>query len=185
MQIIETAVPQGAAPLPPRLLSALAIDFAYFADFALVDPPELGERTSLRVQLRASHDIWLIRWGAGSRTALHDHGGSAGALYVVDGDLVEQRPNPAGVGRPLQRTLRALDHRPMSANHIHEIANESAVEATSIHVYSPPLATMQHYELTPDSELRVLQQEAITMAAGALDSGGVGTLGVDDRAANG
>ena len=37
VQTIETSVPQGVAPLAPRLLAALAIDFAYFADFALVD----------------------------------------------------------------------------------------------------------------------------------------------------
>ena len=92
---------------------------------------------------------------------LHDHGGSAGALYVVEGELVEQRPNPAGVGRPLRRTLRALDHRPMSATHVHEVANVSDAGAASIHVYSPPLETMQHYEMTDDSQIRTVRREVV------------------------
>ena len=122
----------------------------------------------------------MIRWGAGSRTALHDHGGSAGALYVVNGDLVEQRPNPAGVGRPLRRTLRALDHRPMSANHIHEIANESARRG---HEHPRVLAAVGHHaalRADADSELRVLQQEAITLAR-APSTRPMDTLGADDE----
>ena len=88
-------------------------------------------------------------------------GDSAGALYVVDGELVEQRPNPAGLGRPLRRVLRALDDRPMAPSHIHAVANESDTVATSVHVYSPPLAAMHHFDFTPDSELRMIRREVI------------------------
>lgn len=91
------------------------------------------------------------------------HGGSAGALYVVEGELVEHRPNPTGVGRPLRRALRALDHRPMAASHVHEVANVSDARAASIHVYSPPLATMQHYETIDDSQVRAVRREIVEL----------------------
>jgi predicted metal-dependent enzyme (double-stranded beta helix superfamily) len=174
---VETAATRAdpyPLPLPPRLLAAIAIDYAFAVDFDVVEQPLPGERTFVRVHHSAMHDIWLIRWGIGSRTALHDHGGSAGALYVVDGELVEQRPNPAGVGRALRRELHALDHRPMSATHVHEVANESTNLAASIHVYSPPLEVMHHYEPVGDSPFRVIRREVID----------VDTLGADERAAD-
>ena len=49
----------------------------------------------------------------------------------------------------------------MPASHVHEVANESDVTAASIHVYSPPLEAMHHYELTDESELRVMRRELV------------------------
>ncbi|MDQ1509506.1 MAG: hypothetical protein QOG50_1350 [Actinomycetota bacterium] len=155
-------------PLPPRLLAALAIKHASVATFDEIAEPLAGERSSARVFCSETHDIWLIRWGAGARTELHDHGESAGALYVVGGELVEHRPNPAGRGRSLRRVLRQLDDRPMAPSHIHEIANESDTVATSVHVYSPPLAAMHHFDFTPDSELRMIRREVIDTSGSAF-----------------
>lgn len=162
MQIVETGAPTPLPTrLPMRLLTAIAVDYSFVADFDGVAVPPPGERTSVRVHYSATHDIWLIRWGEGSRTVLHDHGGSAGVLYVANGELVEHRPNPAGVGRPLRRDLRQSEHRPMSASHVHEVANESIGTAATIHVYSPPLEVMHHYELTVASELRMMRREVV------------------------
>ena len=36
-----------------------------------------------------TYDAWLIGWWPGQGVALHDHGGSAGALCIVEGRLVE------------------------------------------------------------------------------------------------
>jgi hypothetical protein len=169
VQIVESAAPFSLArgdvttflPLPPRLLTALASSYAAIARFDVMPEPRPGERSSVRVHRSDTHDIWLIRWGAGSRTALHDHGDSAGALSVVTGELVEHRPNPAGSGRPLRRILRELDDRPMPPSHIHEVANESGTVAASIHVYSPPLEAMHHFDFVHDSELRMIRRELI------------------------
>jgi len=49
----------------------------------------------------------------------------------------------------------------MSASHVHEIANESATTATSVHVYSPPLTTMQHFESRSDSQLLAAYREVV------------------------
>ncbi len=165
----EPLVPELVVPLPPRLLSALAIKHASIASFETIAEPRPGERNSARVFCSETHDIWLIRWGAGSRTELHDHGDSAGALYVVGGELVEHRPNPAGRGPHLRRVLRALDDRPMPPAHVHEIANQSDTVATSVHVYSPPLATMNHFDVAPNSELRMIRQEVIDTPGSAFE----------------
>jgi Cysteine dioxygenase type I len=115
LQIVETAAP---TPLPTRLLAAIAVDYLFSARFEMVGEPRPGERMSTRVHRSATHDIWLIRWGSGSGTVLHDHGGSAGALYVVAGELVEHRPNPTGVsvprsGAPCARRITARCPRRM------------------------------------------------------------------------
>jgi hypothetical protein len=164
LQIVETA-----RQLPVRLLAAIAFDYSFSARFEVVPDLPPGERTSARVHRSATYDIWLIRWGAGSGTVLHDHSGSAGALYVVAGDLVEHHPHPAGFARPLRRELRKRDHRPMPASHVHDVANESNVTAASIHVYSPPLEAMHHYELTDASELRVMRRELVELDTFATD----------------
>ena len=148
-------------PLSPRLLAAIAIDHARGARFDVVAKPRPGERTSARVRFGATHDIWLIRWGPGSETVLHDHGGSAGVLYVAAGRLVEYRPDPARVGRTLRRELRERDHRAMSRAHVYEVSNESAVGAASIHVYSPPLETMGQYEVIDGHRLRMMRREVV------------------------
>jgi hypothetical protein len=143
--------PRRTAALSPRLLAVIALDFASSTTFAPAAPPRPDERFFERVHLGPHFDIWLIRWGAGSATALHDHGGAAGAFVVVEGNLVEYVPNPAGTGPRLRRDLAALDSRPMAASHIHTVANEAPEPATSVHVYSPPLASMQHYDESPEN----------------------------------
>jgi hypothetical protein len=57
----------------------------------------------------------------------------------------------------------------MPASHVHEVANESDVTAASIHVYSPPLEAMHHYELTDESELRVMRREVVEMETFATE----------------
>lgn len=148
-------------PLSLRLLAAIAIGHARSARFDAVAEPRPGERTSARVRVGATHDIWLIRWGAGSQTELHDHGGSAGVLYVAAGRLVEYRPHSAVVGSRLRRELRECDHRTVSRAQLHEVANESAAGAASIHVYSPPLETMGHYEVSDGLRPRMMRREIV------------------------
>jgi hypothetical protein len=60
----------------------------------------------------------------------------------------------------------------MAPSHVHEVVNESSITAASIHVYSPPLETMHHYDASDGTGLRKVHREAI----------GVDTFGVDDQA---
>jgi hypothetical protein len=161
----------SAVPLPPRLLAAIALDHAAFADFDLLVDPRRGERTHRRVYLGPTHDVWLIRWGPGSATEMHDHGGSAGALYVAAGSLVEYRPGRNPADGPRRRRLDPFTYRAMRADHVHEVVNESHVVAASLHVYSPPLTTMQHYEAAPDGTPRATHREAVDLGTLQTDGG--------------
>jgi hypothetical protein len=158
--IVESAPP--AVPLPPRLLAALAVDQSAFAEFGALAAPGPGERSHQRVLLGETHDVWLIRWGPGSATAMHDHGGSTGALYVFDGTLVEYRPGRYRGDSARRRSLGSSTSRTMQANHVHAVVNESDTIAASVHVYSPPLTTMQHYEVT-DAALRMTHNEVVDL----------------------
>ena len=154
-----TAERLATTPLPPRLLAALALDHADTVRIDAVPKPAPFERTFACVQRTSTHDVWLIRWAPQSRASLHDHGDSAGVLFVVGGELVEYQPD-GGNGHPLRRVLRCADHRPMPPSHVHEVVNESPAIATSVHVYSPPLEVMHQYE-TVDRDLRVVHREII------------------------
>ncbi|HEX4175672.1 MAG TPA: cysteine dioxygenase family protein [Acidimicrobiales bacterium] len=93
-------------------------------------------------------DAWLIAWPCGSAAELHDHGGSRGALHVIGGSLVETIPWRGDEGEVAlaRREVRAGVTLPFGAGHVHDVRNEAADHALSIHVYSPPLQSMTYYD---------------------------------------
>jgi predicted metal-dependent enzyme (double-stranded beta helix superfamily) len=93
-------------------------------------------------------DAWLIAWPGGSTAELHDHGGSRGALHVVGGSLVETIPwhGDEGDVALARREAHAGVTLAFGAGHIHDVRNEAADHALSIHVYSPPLRSMTYYD---------------------------------------
>jgi hypothetical protein len=109
---------------------------------------------------------WLIAWPPGTGTGWHDHGGAAGAMVAVAGELTERSVDAPGeyeYGEPLPlangvgtvRALRAGRGRAFDGRHIHEVTNEGAVTAYSVHVYAPDLAFMRHYAVSGESLLLV------------------------------
>jgi hypothetical protein len=65
---------------------------------------------------------------------------------VVQGELRERTP-AAGRVTLATSTFGAGRIRSFGPRHVHEVANESAAPAVSIHAYSPPLSGMRRYEL--------------------------------------
>ena len=55
---------------------------------------------------------------------------------------------PRAAPGPASATFPAGRVRSFGPRHVHEVVNESAAPAVSIHAYSPPLAGMRRYELT-------------------------------------
>lgn len=105
-----------------------------------------GQRWHRRIHHDDSIDIWLISWLPSQGTELHDHGGSAGAFTVVQGELAEARY----VGH---RSLHERRHPAgrsigFGSKHIHDVRNLSDAPAVSVHAYSRPLALMNYYQLT-------------------------------------
>jgi hypothetical protein len=106
-----------------------------------------------RLSAHPDHEVWLLTWLPGQGTDLHDHGGSAGALHVVSGELTEDTVDVSGgpAARSPRVTVRHLSEgigRRFGSRHIHRIVNRSTRPAVSIHVYGPALTTMTRYRIT-------------------------------------
>ena len=108
-------------------------------------------------------DVWLICWLDGQGTGYHDHDRSSGAVYVCEGALYEDyfQRDPDGWIREKTNRHEAGRGFHFAAADIHGVRHAGGPPATSIHVYSPALWRMGHYE---PNELGVLRRVAITYA---------------------
>jgi predicted metal-dependent enzyme (double-stranded beta helix superfamily) len=116
------------------------------------------QRWYARLERGAAHEVWLLTWLAGQQTGFHDHGESSGAFCVASGCLTEQA---AAAGRPEQasRVVRAGAVRSFGPHYVHDVRNDQAEPAVSIHAYSPPLTSMRRFEVTGAGLLRTVCQE--------------------------
>lgn len=105
-----------------------------------------------RLHADGEYEVWLISWLPGQSTGFHDHGGSAGAFAVALGELAEH-----GVSR--SRTVETGQARGFGPGYLHDVRNESQAPAVSVHVYSPPLSTIQRYDLDGQGRLVPLALE--------------------------
>lgn len=96
-------------------------------------------------------DVWLISWTTDQGTQLHDHGGSAGAFTVVEGELTESIWLAGGLtdhGRGAGETVLFGEH------YVHDVRNRAEPIAVSVHAYSPPLRLMHYYDVTDGALVR-------------------------------
>jgi predicted metal-dependent enzyme (double-stranded beta helix superfamily) len=139
--------PLAQAPLPRARLADLVRLAAATGNWSALVRYTEDERWYHRLERGESHEVWLLSWLPGQRTGFHDHCGSSGAFTVVQGELQERTP-AAGRPWPVSAAFPAGRARSFGPRHVHEVVNESAAPAVSIHAYSPPLAGMRRYELT-------------------------------------
>jgi hypothetical protein len=91
----------------------------------------------------AAGELWLIVWPVGASTGWHDHGSASGAFLTLRGRLTEHSWN----GSQHVRTLEAGQGRHFGDSHVHDVVNDGAETAVSLHGYAPSLAAMTRYEL--------------------------------------
>ncbi|TDD86331.1 cysteine dioxygenase [Actinomadura darangshiensis] len=106
-----------------------------------------------RVHLDADHEVWLISWLPGQSTGFHDHGDSAGAFAVALGTLAEHHVRSG-------RDLGPGQVRSFGPGYVHDVRNTSGAPAVSVHVYSPPLASMRRYDVDAGGGLVRLADES-------------------------
>ncbi|CAM3421296.1 cysteine dioxygenase family protein [Nocardioides dubius] len=106
----------------------------------LHDPDALHRQ---RTELIASEHLhaWLITWPPGSSSGWHDHGDAGGAFTTIAGRLTEYSRGGA------VRSVGVRDAWSFTAAHVHDVRNLGTVPATSVHVYSPRLASMTRYRV--------------------------------------
>ncbi len=92
------------------------------------------------------YNAWLIAWAPSAALEPHDHGGSRGVVQVVTGRLVESYVD-RGDPRPRSRVATSGETLDVPAHRIHEVWNPGPDVAISVHVYSPPLTSMEFFEL--------------------------------------
>ena len=119
---------------------------------ALLDAPQIWRsalcfdpdvRQAVRLFADESFEAWVIGWLPGQGLGLHDHGESAGAIVVASGRLHETTLGSRG---PESRALDRGIVRRIPPKVVHSVENLDAKRAASLHLYSPPLGRMTHFE---------------------------------------
>ena len=137
----DARTPPGVGPL--ALLDAVQAYVTEMEGLLPLADPTLTERRYELLELTDELEIWAIHWPKDQGLELHDHGGSSGALWVVDGALEEHSLGRGG--GLIHRTLEVGGGSAFGPSHIHDVVNIGDVPATSVHVYSPPMASMTFY----------------------------------------
>ncbi len=102
---------------------------------------------SLRLHATAFYDVWLITWPDGSGLEPHDHGNVRSVLHIVDGELTEIFSDRVEGLDPAARILQRGSSTPAEPSVVHALTNRSGTDATTLHVYSPPLADVTFFDL--------------------------------------
>ncbi|HEY1480285.1 MAG TPA: hypothetical protein VGF46_09660, partial [Gaiellales bacterium] len=125
---------------------------------ALVDVSELDRTGEGSAQLlwRTPHsEAWLNTWWEARDTGFHDHDGSCVGVHVLAGRAANEALTIGGDRRV--SWFEAGHGFSFTGSGIHRM--DHAAGAITIHVYSPPIRTIGHYELV-DGELRRESQNA-------------------------
>jgi len=135
------ALPVPNRDLAPEECAALARSAAELVDLASL---ERGGEGSFELLWRSEHsEAWLNLWWEPRDTGFHDHGTSCVGVYVLEGVV---RSEALVVGGP-RRVDEYAAGESFSAPHsgIHRVDHERG--AVTIHVYSPPIEAIGHYDL--------------------------------------
>jgi Cysteine dioxygenase type I len=133
--------------LTPEECMALARSAAERVELGALERSGEG---SFELLWRDEHsEAWLNTWWEPRDTGFHDHGGSCVGVHVLEGRATSEAL-VVGVGRRVQ-TYGAGESFWAPASGIHRVDHERG--AVTIHVYSPPLREIGHYEVV-DGELR-------------------------------
>jgi hypothetical protein len=156
-------------PALAALAEAIGRERSLWLDLTCHDPEE---RTFVELYRDVHVDVWLQCWMNQQDTGYHDHDLSAGAVYVCDGVLVEdrlQRVDGAITGVP--RAHPAGTGFDFDAACIHRMHHVDGPEATSIHCYSPAIWRMGHYSFDADGNFaRASVTYADEMWSGRIES---------------
>jgi mannose-6-phosphate isomerase-like protein (cupin superfamily) len=148
----------GLSPLPFDALKAIVAGLARAAPKADHRWTEGSGRRYARLLETPSYDAWLIVWSPSSSVDLHDHGGSEGALIVATGRLIETYTDVARRHPVHSRVVNEGDAIAIPATRVHQVSNPGPGEAVSVHVYSPPLASMTFFDLSLSTSLTAVSR---------------------------
>jgi predicted metal-dependent enzyme (double-stranded beta helix superfamily) len=145
-------MPTLTAPLSTQLtdlVTGLAACPAMWKPHVVAAP---GRRHFHRLVSSADATVWLISWMPGTDTGYHDHDGAAGAVCVVAGAVLEERPRLGALGA-LGAVHGEGDVFTFGPHDIHRVQHADGEPAVTIHGYSPALRRMGRYSEGPNGVL--------------------------------
>jgi Cysteine dioxygenase type I len=116
---------------------------------------------SVRLLATAFYDVWLITWPDRSGLEAHDHGHVRSVMHVVVGELIEVFADRVKPRDPAVRMLRQGSLTPADPSVVHSLTNRSGVDATTLHVYSPPLIDVTYFDLHPAGDCEALRSTSV------------------------
>ena len=133
--------------LEPDESSAVATRAAGLIDRGSLDADGTGEAVLL--WRTDSSEACLNTWWQRRDSGYHDHDGSGGGVHVIAGEVIGEYLR---IGSDRVTThYRASDAFAFAGDSIHRVDHLQG--AVTVHVHSPPLRSIGHYELV-DGELR-------------------------------
>jgi predicted metal-dependent enzyme (double-stranded beta helix superfamily) len=142
---MTSIAPVQRAQLPFAVLQTIAADLWKEADLSIVQLRPGDSRRYAPLLATEAYEAWLISWSPSGALELHDHGGSAGALRVVGGSLMETYTDTEDRHPLRSRRVDTGEAIDLPTTRIHEVWNPGPDTAVSIHVYSPPLTAMTFF----------------------------------------
>lgn len=112
--------------------------------------PDRYMRNSLH--MGPMYQALILCWRNGQRSPIHDHEGSNCVVKVLQGQALETTFSAGGNGMIYPTHTRPLDEGLITASQdrdIHQISNlqTGGKDLITLHIYSPPLYTMNVYSL--------------------------------------
>ena len=138
---MSTASP-GIRDFTSDQLARMARLFAHDVDVTLATGRAGTERQRRQLTKNSHLEVWLMTWPSGATTDWHDHGAAAGAMVVVQGELIDRLWKG---GSEHWRDLREGDEIAISPRTAHNLTNVGDDVAITIHAYAPGLAEMTPY----------------------------------------
>jgi uncharacterized RmlC-like cupin family protein len=133
-------------------LRAVAVGLSRVQQPLPIGGEEPGQVRRQRILGTAFYDVWLVTWPPGSNSGYHGHGDVRSVVQVIDGELVEIYSDDVTELAPLGRMLRHGDSTYAKPSYGHDLANRSGAEATTLHVFSPPLLAVTRLDPPPRVE---------------------------------
>lgn len=147
MERIDPAAVGAVGVLPPEICAEVARKAAAQIELDGLDREGSGEAVML--WRTDGSEAWLNTWWQPRDSGFHDHDGSCGGVHVLAGAVTGEYLRVAGA-REVTR-FEAGESFSFRGDAIHRVDHLEG--AVTVHVYSPPLRSIGHYELV-DGELR-------------------------------
>lgn len=126
-----------------------------------------AQRWYVRLEYNDVYEVWLMGWSGTTNTEFHDHGGSAGAVAVIAGEITEARLRHGG--SVIRRTFTPGSTLSFGQHAIHDVQNAGNGSSLTVHVYSPPLTKQTYFAPDVDGVHPVRTVDVYGPEEGALD----------------